>query len=158
MADRPLRSASPVTLGRRMNMKSILTIALSVLLVTGCVSTQQKQAREASQKKAELWFQYLDQGQGKYLWAVTADDIQERRFEKAFIKYYLGKRKPLGKVIKRKLQYNWKLDSYHVNLADGTYRLLNYWTEYENKSHTEEFLVLTLQDDGQWKVVEWDIK
>ena len=139
-------------------MRSILTIIFSALLLAGCVSTQQKQAKEASQKKAELWFHYLDEGQGKYLWQVMADHVQERGFERSFIKHYLGKRKPLGKAIERDLQYNWELDSYHLTLPDGIYRVLMYWTEYENRRKTQEVVILTLQDDGQWKVVEWELR
>jgi len=68
-----------------------------------------------------------------------------------------GKRKMLGKVINRDLQYNWTLELFQGSLPDGTHRRIMYWTEYENRELAKELIIITLEE-GQWKVVEWQLK
>lgn len=132
-------------------------IILTLIFLSGCASQQDKEQEANSLSLVNAWIESIDNLDADKAWEM-ASQITKERFEKETkTKYWLGIRKPMGDVIKRDLQLNWKLELFKGNIPDGTHREIVYWSKYENRVLARERFVVTLEN-GQWKLVEWYVK
>jgi len=138
-------------------MKRLISVVVLFVVMTGCASQMEREHETGALNATEAWLDLLDKDDTENLWAVTSQIAKDRYEKEFYLKYLQGKRKMLGKVINRDLQYNWTLELFQGSLPDGTHRRIMYWTEYENRELAKELIIITLEE-GQWKVVEWQLK
>jgi hypothetical protein len=119
-------------------------------------------AQNASKEKAavtsaETWLGLIDKGEYAESWKETAsyfrDNVSEQKWDQAM----QGTRKPLGKMISRKL----KTSAYKTSLPgapDGEYVIMQFDTSFANKKSAVETVTDVLGKDGQWKAVGYFIR
>ena len=132
-------------------------IFLIIIFISACASQIDKEQETESRLVVESWLAALDNRDSDTIWNLTSSLTKERYTKDSKIKYWLGIRKPMGNLVERDFQMNWKLEVYQGNIPDGTHRDIRYWSVYEKRELAKERLVVTLEN-GQWKVMEWYVK
>ena len=138
-------------------MKRLISVVVLFIAMTGCASQAEKEQETGALSATEAWFEILDEGDGERLWEGTSKIAKDKYDKDFYLKFWEGRKKSLGRVVHRDLQYNWKLELFQGSLPDGVHRRIMYWSEYENRKLVKELVIVTLED-GQWKVVEWQLK
>ena len=118
---------------------------------------QNSSKEKAAVASAEKWLGLVDQGEYAESWKDAAtffrNNVTEQKWEHAM----QGMRKPLGKLISRKL----KTDVYKTSLPgapDGEYVLMQFDTSFANKKSAVETVTTVLDKDGKWKAVGYFIR
>ena len=125
----------------------------SASVVTAQDATKEKTAVAA----AEKWLAIIDDG--KYLdsWKEAADYFRAAVKQDQWEQSLLAVRKPLGKLISRKV----KRTSYKTSLPgapDGEYVVIQFETSFENKKSAIETITPMMDTDGSWRVSGYYIK
>ena len=119
-------------------------------------------AQNASKEKAavasaEKWLGLVDQGEYAESWKDAAtffrNNVTEEKWEHAM----LGIRKPLGKLVSRKL----KTSAYETSLPgapDGEYVVMRFDSSFADKKSAVETVTTVLSKDGKWKAVGYFIR
>lgn len=111
---------------------------------------------KAYERSANNWLDLIDSGDYQASWQDTSDRFKNQVSEAQWQLALEQVRTPLGKVIKRS-----PLDSTsHTSLPgmpDGTYQVMQFSTQYENKRESIETLSMTLID-GKWQAIGYFIK
>ena len=115
------------------------------------------QKKEAALSAAWKWLALIDGGNYSQSWREAAsyfrNAVTPEKWEQSLRAY----RKPLGKVISRKV----KSESYETSLPgapDGEYVVIRFETSFENKKQSIETVTPMLDEDGHWRVSGYFIK
>lgn len=135
-------------------------------LLTACVlcillSMVPAQADEGAEKKAVSasrdWLALVDGGRYEDSWETAAALFKNAVAKEQWKQSLQGVRKPLGKVIQRKL----KSKQYTKSLPgapDGEYVVIQYETSFANKGPAVETITPMLDQDGKWRVSGYYIR
>jgi len=118
---------------------------------------QNPEAERAAEKSARTWLELTDSGKYAESWEAAAQFFKEKVDKKVWIQQLNNVRKPLGKVIFRKIaakKYITKLPE----APKGEYVVIQYETSFENRSFVVETITPMLEEDGKWKVSGYYIK
>ena len=112
---------------------------------------------QAAQAAAEAWLAKIDAGSYGESWKDASAYFEGAVKEDAWTASLDGARKPLGKLVSR------KLDSAHASkelpgAPDGNYVVLQFDTSFENKKAAVETVTFVEEKDGQWKAAGYLIK
>ena len=130
-----------------------MAIVLSVCVVLAAESDKVKEALSS----AETWLSLVDEGQYADSWNEAAGYFKGAVKQEQWQETLLAARKPLGKVISRKV----KSKSYHTYLPgapDGEYVVIQFQTSFENKKSAVETVTPMMDKDGKWRVSGYFIK
>jgi hypothetical protein len=137
--------------------RSLLTACLLCILL----SMAPAQADEGAEKKAVSasrdWLALVDGEKYAESWERTAGYFKNAVAKEQWEQSLQGARKPLGKVIRRKL----KSKQYTKSLPgapDGEYVVIQYETSFENKGSAIETITPMLDQDGKWRVSGYYIR
>jgi hypothetical protein len=119
--------------------------------------TQNEQTVAAAVESAESWLQLVDEGKYGESWSQAAGYLKKFVNEEQLKTSLEAARKPLGKVLSRKVQNS----TYTTTLPgapDGQYVVIQFETSFENKANAVETVTPMLEPDGQWHVSGYYIR
>jgi len=116
-----------------------------------------EQATSAAIEAAKGWLKLVDDGQYSQSWSQAAEYFQKSVSEAQWGKAVEPVRKPLGKVLSRKV-----INSTYTTLLpgapDGQYVVIQFETSFENKHNAVETVTPMLEPNGQWRVSGYYIR
>ena len=135
---------------------SILVIS-AVMFGLQCGSSTHSVAEKEAVAAAVAWLQLIDSANYSQSWDKCAEFFQSAIDKPDWIKAMAITRKPLGKLLSRKLESAKYSDSL-PGAPDGEYVVIQFQTEFENKKNTLETVTPLKEVDGQWRVSGYYIK
>ncbi len=131
----------------------VIGLVLAVISAVGGSPEKEKPAVAS----AERWLGLVDQGKYAESWkeaaALFRNAIDQGQWEQSL----QGVRKPLGKLITRKI----RTKTYRTSLPgapDGEYVVIEFESSFENKKSAVETVTPMMDKDGKWRVSGYYIK
>jgi len=134
----------------------ILLLIVSFFSINSVYSGQSEKEK-AAVHAAEKWLQLIDNGKYDQSWDEAAQYFKNAVIKEQWNHSLNSARKPLGKVISRKVNTT----TYRTSLPgapDGEYVIIQFNASYENKKTAVETVTPMLEKDGKWKVSGYYIK
>ncbi|MEW6713643.1 MAG: DUF4019 domain-containing protein [Nitrospirota bacterium] len=138
---------------RRILYLAILGLLMSVSNVIADDSAKETAAVTA----AEKWLASIDAGKYAESWKEAAEFFRNAVKPEQWEQSLNAVRKPLGKLISRKVQTK----TYETSLPgapDGEYVVIQFETSFENKKAAIETVTPMLDKDGKWRVSGYYVK
>jgi hypothetical protein len=107
-----------------------------------------------SQKVVDAWLALADQGKYGESWDAGSGTFKMTISRKEWITAMEALRKPLGNVKSRKIIDIGNAENPR-GLPQGEYMVYYYETQFDNPSKTQELLTLSLERDGQWRLLTY---
>ena len=114
-------------------------------------------AEAAAVEAAEAWLNLADRGEYSQCWEDAAAYLKNAVDRRDFVKQLGAARKPLGKVVLRRLESKQFVTSL-PGAPDGQYVVLTYHTSFENRASATETITPMLDRDKKWRVSGYYIK
>jgi hypothetical protein len=106
---------------------------------------------------AQSWLAQIDSGNYAKSWKESSAYFRGAITEKGWVDALNGARKPLGKLISRKLIKTQNAQSL-PGAPDGNYVVMQFATGFENKKDAVETVTFMREKDGKWKAAGYYIK
>lgn len=106
---------------------------------------------------AEKWLAMVDSEKYAESWKETAELFRNAVHRNQWVQSMQAVRKPLGKLISRKLKAK-VFKSSLPGAPDGEYVVIQFETSFENKKVAVEKIIPMLDMDGVWRVSGYYIK
>jgi hypothetical protein len=136
----------------------LLSVLLTLILWPQTATTQaQQKPEELAQKSAEAWLALTDSGKYADSWDQASSAFKAKVSRSMWVDQLTAVRGPFGKVVSRKLtaaQYK----KSPPGAPEGEYVVVQYATNFENKSDSVETVSLMLDKDTKWRTVGYFIK
>ena len=136
-------------------MRARRVAEVALLAALGCALPVERADKAASRAFAQQWLERLDAGDRAGAFQQVSRLARARGSEEELVRRWFGMREPLGAVVERSLQTNWRLDNL-PSAPDGNYRELIYWSKFEHKDFVQEGLLLAFEDGG-WKLITYRV-
>jgi hypothetical protein len=114
-------------------------------------------AKKAATKAAQTWLSLIDNGRYSQSWKEASTFFQGAVSEKNWETSLGGVRKPLGKLVSRKVKTT-KQATELPGAPDGQYVVMEFATSFENKKSAIETVTFMLEKDGKWKAAGYFIR
>jgi len=145
-------------------MRNAILALLTVLVLSGCKGrepTQEPQsnpeAEKAAIESAQAWLALVDNEKLVESWQETAEFFKAAVSKEDWQKSLQVFRKPLGKMVSRKLKFK-RYTTSAPGAPDGQYVIIQFETSFENKKSAIETITPMLDKDGKWRVSGYFIK
>jgi hypothetical protein len=141
-------------------MANRIGICLIVFFLTipAFTSFAQDSAKEkAALSAAKTWLVLVDAGKYAKSWQEAAGYFRKAVSREQWEQSLKGVRKPLGKVISRKVMEQ-MYTTYLPGAPDGEYVVIQFESSFENKKAAVETVTPMLDKDGSWRVSGYYIK
>ncbi len=140
-------------------MRKYVSALLGILLFTisGCAPDNNSDAEKSGIESAQAWLEFVDSEKYAESWEEAAEYFKSAITKEKWEKTIQAVRKPLGKVVSRKL----KSQKYATSLPgapDGEYVVIQYTTDFENKKAATETITPMLDKADTWRVTGYFIK
>ena len=112
---------------------------------------------DLAQTSAQAWVALTDSGKYAESWQEGASLFKTAVTQSGWVDALTAVRKPLGKVVSRKLK-NATYTKTLPGAPDGEYVVLQYDTSFENKKEAVETITPMLDKDGKWRVSGYYIR
>ena len=122
-----------------------------------CSQTQHEQTVASAIEAAKSWLQLADEGAYSQSWSQAAEYFRKNVSEEQWSKAIEPVRKPLGKVLSRKV-INSTYTTSLPGAPDGQYVVIQFETSFENKRNAVETVTPMMEPDGQWRVSGYYIR
>jgi hypothetical protein len=132
-----------------------VAVGLMLGVVTGMAGQSEKE--KVAIAGAEKWLAIVDEGQYAESWKEAAEYFRNAIKQEQWEQAAQAVRKPLGKVISRKV----KSTTYETSLPgvpDGQYVVIRFEVSFENKKSAIETVTPMMDKDGKWRVSGYFIK
>jgi len=149
-------AASNLTTMNATRITRIITL-LGVLAISGSLLRAAAKPEQEAQAVAGQWLALVDAGKFAEGWKTAAGLLQKAAPQKQFTQSLEAVRKPLGKLISRKLK-SAKYTKSVQGAPAGEYVILQFDTSFENQKDALETVTPMLDADGKWKVSGYFIK
>jgi uncharacterized protein DUF4019 len=139
-------------------MKRTMLVALMLLLGWSIVTAFADEAGEkAATAAAPVWLSQIDAGSYSNSWRDASVYFKGAVSEKGWQDALTGARKPLGKLISRKLS---KAQSATLlpGAPDGKYVVMQFDSSFANKQTAVETVTFMQEKDGKWRAAGYYIK
>jgi len=134
---------------------------VSVLFMWLClipaIASADDSAEKAAAAAAKSWLGQIDAGNYGKSWNDASSYFQGAVTEKGWNDALSGTRKPLGKLLSRKLGKAQNAKSL-PGAPDGNYVVMQYDTNFSNKKNAVETVTFMQEKDGKWKAAGYYIK
>ena len=139
-------------------MKRTMLIALILLLGWNLVLAFADEAGEkAASAAAPMWLSQIDAGSYSNSWRDASVYFKGAVSEKGWQDALAGARKPLGKLISRKLSKAQSAASL-PGAPDGNYVVMQFASSFANKKNAVETVTFMQEKDGKWRAAGYYIK
>jgi len=132
-------------------------ILLVFVLAFSHVVKADRSAEEAAVAASQAWLALVDDGDYSGSWEEAAAYFKAAVPVEQWQRSMIAFRKPLGKVVSRKLRSNHYTKTL-PGAPDGEYVVIQYETAFEHKKSAIETITPMLDEDGGWKVSGYYIK
>jgi hypothetical protein len=112
---------------------------------------------KAAQAAAEIWLALVDAAQYNESWEQAASFFKASVAKDDWNENITQARQPLGKFKTRKVKYTQATDTVQ-GAPKGKYVLLQTEAAFANQADAKELITVTLDKDGQWRVVGYFIR
>ena len=132
-------------------------VVVSAFLLAGSVMADDAAKENAAVLAAQHWLAMVDGGEYAHSWDEAAEYFKGAITREQWGQSLQGVRKPLGKVISRKV----KSKTYTTSLPgapDGEYVVIQFETSFEHKKSAVETVTPMIDTDGKWRVSGYYIK
>jgi uncharacterized protein DUF4019 len=106
---------------------------------------------------AQSWLGEIDSGNYGNSWKQASSYFQGAVTEKNWTDALTGARRPLGKLLARKLAKTQSATSL-PGAPDGNYLVMQFDTSFENKKSAVELVTFMREKSGDWKAAGYYIK
>jgi hypothetical protein len=130
----------------------VTLLVLIAFLGAGLLSCETPKEEPAIQA-AERWLSLVDEERYPESWETLAGLFKKDMNKEAWINDLNRFRKPLGKLVKRTLQYESKSSGASI----GEYHIFQYETSFENKKPVLEAVSVIKDTDGNWRILGYSI-
>lgn len=134
-----------------------MTFSTLLLLFLLLPRAQGRPEEQLAEKSARTWLGIVDEGNYDQSWDQAAELFRGAVTKADWAKAMNGARKPLGRLLSRKLKSSTYAESL-PGAPDGKYVLLQFDTSFENKKSAVETVTPMLDRDGAWRVSGYFIK
>ena len=139
--------------------RSVLSLVFIIILIIAFLSPLQAdpKAEQVAVATADAWLSLVDQNRYSDSWQQAASYFQGAVDVGQWVKSMQAVRKPLGKVLSRKIstkQYTQSLPG----APDGHYVVIQFQTVFEFNKNAIETVTPMLDTDGKWKVSGYFIR
>jgi hypothetical protein len=131
-------------------------LLLGTLVVFAAGAPKQK-PEVAAQVAVEKWLPLLDGGNYDGSWNELAKPFKDQVKKRDWRKAMESLRKPLGKVVSRKL-VSAEFTKDLPGAPEGEYVVLKFDTVFQNRSNAVETVTPTLETDLSWRVSGYTVK
>jgi hypothetical protein len=139
-------------------MKKTFPIALILVLGWNIFSAFADEAGEkAAAAAAPAWLSQIDAGSYSNSWRDASGYFKGAVSEKGWQDALVGARKPLGKLLSRKLSKAQSATSL-PGAPDGNYVVMQFDSSFANKKNAVETVTFMQEKDGKWKAAGYYIK
>jgi len=138
---------------RRFLLGLVLAGMMIPIALWAADAVKEKAATEAAKK----WLVLVDQGQYAESWKASSEIFRAAVTSEKWDQALQGVRKPLGKVVSRKVQSTTYTDA-APGAPKGEYVMIQFETAFENKPGAVETVTPMLEKDGKWRVSGYFIK
>jgi hypothetical protein len=140
-------------------MRNCIFILSGILLFTigGKAQEGNSEAEKLAIASAQSWLEIVDAEKYAESWEEAAELFKSAISEANWEESIKVVRRPLGKVISRKLNSQEYMTSL-PGAPDGEYVVIQYKTKFENKKAAIETITPMLDNDGKWRVSGYYIK
>jgi len=114
-------------------------------------------ADDATIAAAQAWLGQIDSGNYTTSWKEASAYFRGAVTEKGWTDALNGSRKPLGKLVSRKLNKAQSAPSL-PGAPDGNYLVMLFDTSFSNKKSAVETVTFMREKDGKWKAAGYYIK
>jgi len=139
-------------------IRRILYLVIVGLILSGGTAMASGAGKETAAVSAALkWLAIVDAGEYAASWNEAAEFFRNAVKPEQWEQSMEGARKPLGKLISRKVQTK----IYKTSLPgapDGEYVVIQFETSFENKKTAIETVTPMMDKDGKWRVSGYYIK
>ena len=135
----------------------ICLVIVGLILSDGVAMASDAGKETAAISAAEKWLATVDGGEYAASWNEAAEFFRNAVKPKQWEQSLQAARKPLGKVISRKVQTK----TYKTALPgapDSEYVVIQFETSFENKKAAIETVTPMMDKDGKWRVSGYYIK
>jgi len=137
-------------------MRNVAFTMLAVLLFCGCEGKEpgyesNPEAERAGRASAEAWLRLVDSGRYTESWQEMAGTFKKNIPQSAWQRYFSSLRKPLGRIVSRKM-ISCRYTKSIPGAPAGQYVVVKYSTFYEKKRNAVETVTPVLDTDGKWRV------
>jgi hypothetical protein len=135
----------------------ICLVIVGLILSDGVAMASGAGKETAAISAAEKWLATVDAGEYAASWNEAAEFFRNAVKPEQWEQSLQAARKPLGKVISRKVQTK----TYKTALPgapDGEYVVIQFETSFENKKAAIETVTPMMDKDGKWRVSGYYIK
>jgi hypothetical protein len=137
-------------------MKRVITLVTSIGLIAffaASLLSCGKQNEEKALQVAESWLFLVDEEKYSESWEGLAGLFKKDIKKEEWINDLNRFRKPLGKLVERKLQHESKSSETSV----GEYLIFQYETSFEKKKSVLEAVSVIKDNDGNWRILGYSI-
>ena len=139
-------------------MNRTILIALILLLSWNLFPTYADEAAEkAATAAAPVWLSQIDAGSYSNSWRDASAYFKGSVTENGFRDALARARKPLGKLLSRKLSKAQSATSL-PGAPDGNYVVMQFDSSFANKKNAVETVTFMQEKDGKWKAAGYYIK
>ena len=141
----------------RMTGKIVVGVVIFIALVPGISLAADAAKETAAVAAAEKWVALVDAGNYGDSWKEAARYFKSTVAMETWEQMLLPIRKPLGKVISRKVMTT----AYKTTLPgapDGEYVIIQFASSFQNKKSAVETVTPMLEKDGKWRIAGYLIK
>ena len=135
----------------------IFMLVLCLPLWGGFAAAQGAEKEKAALAAAQDWLSMVDSEDYRMSWKQAAEYFRNAVTDEQWVQSLNAVRKPLGKLISRKVQST----IYRTSLPgapDGEYVIIQFKTAFENKRSAVETVTPMLDKDGSWRISGYFIK
>ncbi len=139
------------------NRISFSIMLVFVILISATTMKAEQTKEKIAIQEAENWLSIVDSENYKDSWSMAATFFKNAVTKDQWIGSMNTNRRPLGKMIKRKLKNNQYMTSL-PGAPDGEYVVIQFDTTFENKKEAIETITPMQDTDGKWRVSGYFIK
>ena len=139
-----------------MKLRSVITIIFCLAVNSG-VAFADDMAEESIVAAAQSWLGEIDSGDYAKSWKQASSYFQGAVTEKNLTDALNGTRKPLGKLLSRKIVKTQSATSL-PGAPDGNYLVMQFDTSFANKKSAVETVTFMREKDGNWRAAGYYIK
>ncbi|MGB7912180.1 MAG: DUF4019 domain-containing protein [Desulfobaccales bacterium] len=135
----------------------LIGFGLMAMILVGVASGAETGQQQDALAAAKNWLAIIDNGEYAKSWADAAPYFKKAITETEWVQSMQEVRKPLGKIISRKLKSQTPKTTL-PNTPEGNYVVIQYETSFANGKSGIETVTPQLEKDGTWRVAGYHIQ
>ena len=131
----------------------LLIIVLLIFVFITQTDSQETRTHDDAVRSVEMWLSLIDENKYPETWGSLSDIFKKTSTKEQWLDDLEGFRKPLGKLLGRKLLYVTESSDKEL----GEYLIIQYQSLFENKVSKGEAVSVVRDSEGAWKVLGYTI-